>query len=100
MINKALLGLILILVLSCADDSKDETEIILVAKGSIWLSGGLANCAEQIHLDQGDTLIVSIEDILNFRSGDRVNVYYKEIGVNQFCPPHLDCEIIGLTKID
>jgi hypothetical protein len=88
----------MILALSCNDNNGDET--IKQATGDVWLSGGLYHCAEQIHLEKGETLIVGIEDIIDFRSGDKVKVYYKEIGINEFCSPHIDCEIIGLIKID
>ncbi|MDH5604914.1 MAG: hypothetical protein OEY51_13280, partial [Cyclobacteriaceae bacterium] len=62
--------------------------------------GGLAYCAEQIHLDNGDTLIVSSMKIFSFTSGDRVNVKYREIGTNEFCPPGMDCKLIEIKKVD
>lgn len=82
----------------CKKDSGD-TNSIKQANGSVWLSGGLANCAEQIHLDNGDALIVNLTDITSFKSGDRVSVKYKEIGVNKFCSPGIDCEIIEIKKV-
>jgi len=44
-------------------------------------------------------LIVNVEDIISFTSGDRVDVKYKEIGINENCPPGIDCEIIEIKKI-
>ena len=67
--------------------------------GTVWISGGLAVCAMQIHLDNGDTLIVNLGDIGSFRSDDRVNVRYREIGKNEFCSACIDCEIIKIKKI-
>ena len=97
MIKKVLLGLTLLFILSC---NKDDSEgIIKQENGNVWLSGGLANCAEQIHLDNGDTLIVSLEEIISFRLGDRVKVKYKEIGINEYCSPSIDCEIIEIKKL-
>jgi hypothetical protein len=91
-----LLSLILFLAFSCnKDDSHVSTK---QENGNVWLSGGLAYCAEQIHLDIGDTLIVRIEDVISFKSGDRVIVKYKEIGINEFCSPAIDCEIIEIKK--
>ncbi len=95
MIKKVLLGLTLFVVLSCNKDDSDA--LIKLESGEVWLSGGLAHCAEQIRLDNGVTLIINdIEDITPFKSGDRVTVKYKEIGINEFCSPNIDCEIIEI----
>jgi hypothetical protein len=96
MIKKMLLGLTLLLALSCNKDEGDAS--IKQETGNVWLSGGLAYCAEQIHLDNGDTLIVNIEDIISFKSGDRVTIKYTETGINESCPPGIDCEIIEIKK--
>jgi hypothetical protein len=98
MTKKILIGLVLIFALSCNKDNDDES--IKQGKGNVWLSGGLFYCAEQIHLDNGDTLIVKMEDIILFKSGDRVNVKYKEIGMNESCPTGIDCEIVDIKKIE
>ena len=95
MMKKVLFGLTLLVLLSCSKDDGDA--LIKQASGEVWLSGGLAYCAEQIRLDNGVTLIVNnIEDIISFKSGDRVTVKYKEIGVNEFCSPSINCEIIEI----
>lgn len=93
-----LIGLALIFVLSCNTD--DDDDLIKQGNGKVWLSGGLAYCAEQIHLDSGDTLIVNLEDIIFYTSGDRVRVKYKEIGINEFCSPGIDCEIMEIKKVE
>ena len=98
MTKKILLGLALVFALSCNKDDDDDS--IKQENGNVWLSGGLAYCAEQIHLDNGDTLIVNVEDIISFTSGDRVSVKYKEIGINKFCSPSIDCEIIEIRKAE
>ena len=98
MTKKILIGLVLLFALSCNKENDDDS--IRQEKGNVWLSGGLFYCAEQIHLDNGDTLIVNLEDIISFKSGDRVNVKYKEIGINEFCPPGIDCEIVDIKKIE
>ena len=91
-----LLGLVFVFALSC---NKDD-DAIKKENGKVWLSGGLTYCAEQIHLDNGDTLIVKIEDLITFTSGDRVNVKYKEIGINKSCSPGIECEIIEIKKVE
>jgi hypothetical protein len=91
-----LFGLVLMIGLSCYQ----EDDFIAQENGKVWLSGGLAICAEQIHLDSGDTLIVNLEDIISFKIGDRVRVKYKEIGLNELCSPGIGCQIIDIRKID
>jgi hypothetical protein len=98
MTKRILIGLALIFALSCNKDDDDDS--IKQENGNVWLSGGLMYCAEQIHLDNGDTLIVNFEDIISFTSGDRVSVKYKEIGINEFCSPGIDCEIIEIEKVE
>ena len=95
----ALLGFLLLFFLACNKEDEDDG-VIKQGNGKVWLSGGLAYCAEQIHLDNGDTLIVSIEKIISFKTDDSVNVKYKELGINEFCPPFIDCEIIEIKKVE
>lgn len=84
---------------SCNKDN-DENDF-KHENASVWLSGGLAHCAEQLRLDNGDTLIVhDIFTIYTFKSGDRVSVKYKEIGINENCYPYIDCEIVEIKKIN
>lgn len=90
-------GLILFLLAPSCNKDNDHTST-KQETGKVWLSGGLAYCAEQIHLDNGDTLVVTIEDVISFKSGDRVIVKYKEIGINELCSPGIDCEIIEIKK--
>lgn len=98
MTKKFLLGLALVFALSCNND--DDNDSIKQGKGNVWLSGGLAYCAEQIHLDNGDTLIVNMKDLMSFTFGDRVSVKYKEIGINKFCSSGIDCEIIEIKRAE
>lgn len=98
MTRRILLGLVFVWFLSCNKD-EDNDNSIKQQVGEVWLSGGLAVCAEQIHLDNGDTLIVNWEDVISFRSGDRVHVKYKEIGLNKSCTQGIDCEIIEIKKV-
>lgn len=94
--KKIFLVLAILFAFSCDKDKVDES--IKQETGSIWLSGGLAVCAEQIHLDNDVTLIVKLEDIIAFKSGDRVTVKYKESGINESCPPGINCEIVNIIK--
>jgi hypothetical protein len=98
MTNKLLPGLLLVVALSCSKDDGDNS--VKQGNGNVWFSGGLAQCAEQIHLDNGNKLIVKVEDILSFKSGDRISVKYKEIGINQSCSPAIDCIIIEIKKVE
>lgn len=92
-----LIVLLLLVSFSCINDDPDDA--IKQEEGVVWLSGGLAVCAEQIHLDNGDTLIVSVEDVNSLSSGDRVSLKYKERGVSESCPPGFNSDIIEIIKI-
>lgn len=95
MTKKIVFALTIVFAIAC---SKDNADSIKQENGNVWLSGGLYFCAEQVRLDNGDTLVVALEDIISFRSGDRVNVKYKEIGKNENCLQYIDCEIIEIKK--
>lgn len=92
-------GFVAIFLLSC-DKRDDDDKGIKQESGNVWLSGGLAVCAEQLHLDTGDTLIASIEKIGTLKTGDRVVVKYRELGISNACPPYINCEIIEITKVE
>lgn len=93
--KKVLFGFMLLLLWSCSKDNNDA--LIKQATGEVWLSGGLAYCAEQIRLDNGVTLIVNNKEVIySFKSGDRVSVEYKEIGESEYCPPCINSEIIAI----
>ncbi len=98
MTKKILLGLTLVFAISCNKDNGDDS--IKQENGNVWLSGGLYYCTEQIHLDKGDTLITAKGALISFKSGDWINVKYKETGVNINCSPYIDCEIIEINKIE
>lgn len=86
--------LTLLIVLSCNKEDSD----IKQADGEVWNSGGLYYCAQQIRLDNGDTLVISKDDIITITG--RVNIKYREKGINENCSPYIDCEIIKIKKID
>jgi hypothetical protein len=67
--------------------------------GTIWLSGGLMFCAEQIRMENGDTLIpVNQEELYNYRSGQLVNLKFKEKETKEsVCSVGKDCEIIEIS---
>jgi len=96
MISKIVFGLLLLSVISC--NKEDSGDSVKQGTGTVWHSGGLAFCASQIHLDNGDKLIVNFGETIAFRSGDRVAVIYRETGINENCPPGIDCEIIEIKE--
>lgn len=98
MSKNSLFGLALLFAVSCNQD--DDDRFIKQENGTVWISGGLMYCPEQLHLDSGDTLIVNLEDIVSFTSDDRVRVKYREMGINEFCSPGIDCEIIDIIKVE
>jgi len=90
------IGLAFIIALSCSNE--DEANGVKQEYGSMWLSGGLATCATQIHLDNGVALIVEFNEIGDLKSGDRVKVKYKAKGIKESCPPGIECEVIEIKK--
>lgn len=103
--NNKISGLILIIFVlfaSCEKDEDKEQNELKEGLGTVWLSGGLYFCAEQIHMNEGDTLIIDdFETIYQFKSGDKVNLKYYETGLHESgCSIGKDCEIIEIEKID
>lgn len=101
-INLVLLILLLFVAFACSDEKDELPEGEKEAIGTVWLSGGLAFCAEQIRLDEGDTLITTDwETIYQFKGGDRVSVIYRELDNRASgCNIGVDCEIIDIEKIE
>ncbi|WP_192349155.1 hypothetical protein [Algoriphagus sp. Y33] len=83
--------------LSCNTDDED---IMKTGNGEIWRSGGLYYCAEQIHLNNDDTLIVHIRDVDDYAGGDRITIIFKELGRNENCCYEINCRIIELNKLE
>lgn len=91
-------GIACVVFLSC---DKDDTLPLLAETGTIWRSGGLYYCAEQIHLDNGDIVIVAdLTSMLEYPSGTRVSVAYQKLGMNKNCAPAIDGEIIEIEEIE
>lgn len=87
-------------ILSCSKEKEELPAGIKQGKGTVWLSGGLMFCAEQIRMDSGDTLIIANRtEISPFRSGDRVKVKYQETEQNEKrCNIGIACELIEIEK--
>lgn len=98
MTKKILFIFVVVFALSCKKGNDNDS--IKHEIGNVWLSGGLAYCAEQIRLDNGQTLIVKMEDVISFKSGDKVVLRFREIGINKDCSPCIDCEIIEIKKVE
>lgn len=100
--NKLFTGFIALLFLSCSEENVNENWNIKTGKGEIWRSGGLYFCAEQIRIQNGDTLIpVNEEKIIAFQSGQKVRVKYRELDNRETgCNIGKDCEIIEIEIIE
>lgn len=94
LITTTLFVALFLFVFSCSKDNTNNS--VKQGKGAVWLSGGLAYCAIQIHLDNGNKIVVDLEDIKSFKSGDRVIVKYREIKNNEFCSPAIDSKVIDI----
>lgn len=88
------------LLFSCSEqeESPDWEEGL----GTLWLSGGLYFCADQIRMAEGDTLIVvNKTEIAPFKSGDEILVKYRKTGQNESgCTIGTDCEILEIKLAD
>jgi hypothetical protein len=93
-----LFGALLVVNLACTE--REELEKIKENDGNIWMSGGLAQCAQQIRLDNGEILVENSGRLLPFISGDKVRVKYREMGQNQFCPPAIDIEVLEILAVE
>jgi hypothetical protein len=85
---------------ACSKEGEEEINPeIREGTGTIWLSGGLAFCAEQIRMENGDTLIpVSYEEVYKFESGQLVNIKFIEKETRESsCSVGKDCEIIEIS---
>jgi hypothetical protein len=100
--NKILFIILGLLLFSCSEETTNDNQDWQTGIGEVWLSGGLFFCAEQIHMQNGDTLIpVNIEKIMVFQSGQKINVKYKELEICETnCTIGKDCEILEIQIIE
>lgn len=100
--SRIILFIVLSLIILACDKEEEPESGIKKGTGTLWRSGGLYYCAEQIRMDNGDTLIViNREELYRFQSGDRVRITYIENGQNETgCTIGKDCEIIEIVTID
>jgi hypothetical protein len=101
--NKIVWLVILIFLFSCAKETEDIEPQILEGTGTLWLSGGLMNCATQIRMENGDTLIPNQfnTDIMKLKTGNRVQLKYQELTIRESgCTIGKDCKIIDVRVID
>jgi hypothetical protein len=87
---------------SCTKESEHEDAFVQEGNGTIWLSGGLYFCAEQIRMDEGDTLVMKSKgELAQFHSGERVLVkYIVQTERQSGCTIGKECELIGISKIE
>lgn len=95
--------ILLFIFISCSKEVEEDNFNIKEGNGTVWLSGGLYFCAEQIRMDNGDTLIPVInppEIFLSAMNG-RVHIKYKVIDNRvSGCTIGKDCEIIEINEIE
>jgi hypothetical protein len=98
----SILLIVFIIPVSCSKDTGEENAKIKEGSGTVWLSGGLFFCAEQIRMNNGDTLIPANNyELLSFQSGQKVRLKYSEIDTRESgCSIGKDCEIIDIKLIE
>ncbi len=101
--NKLVWIIVLIFLFSCGKETETDEPQILEGIGTLWLSGGLMNCATQIRMENGDTLIPNQfnTDIMKLKTGNRVQLKYQELTIRESgCTIGKDCKIIDVRVID
>lgn len=100
--NRFTFAILVLLLFSCSNEKEELTTDIKEGFGTVWLSGGLYFCAEQIRMDEGDTLIVvNAAELYKYTSGDHVKLKYRETGNKESgCNIGVECEILEIKKTD
>ncbi len=89
--------LILIIAISCNEENTNDT--VLKSFGTVYVSGGLADCAQKIVLDNGETIIPSNWDDYNLVADDRVWVEYEVILKTSTCEGQ-DCQLLKYQLVE
>lgn len=101
--NKIVWLVTLIFLFACGTETENDEMQILEGTGTLWLSGGLMNCATQIRMENGDTLIPNQfnSDIMKLKSGNRIQLSYQELTIRESgCTIGKECKIIEVKVID
>lgn len=101
--NKLVWIIVLIFLFSCGKETETYETQILEGTGTLWFSGGLMNCATQIRMENGDTLIPNQfnTEIMKLKTGNRVQLKYQELAIRESgCTIGKDCRIIEVKEID
>ena len=101
--NKIVWVVILIFLISCGKETEDVNLQVLEGTGTVWFSGGLMNCATQVRMENGDTLIPNqfSSALMKLKTGNRVQLKYQELAIRESgCTIGKDCKIIEVKVID
>lgn len=101
--NKITWIVVLILMISCGKVTEEDEPRIMEGTGTVWLSGGLMNCATQFRMENGDTIIPNqyTSELVKLKSGNRIRLKYQELTIRESgCTIGKDCKIIELEVID
>jgi len=66
---------ILAFLISCGKEKENDELLFLEGTGTVWFSGGLMYCANQIRMENGDTLIPNqfSAELMKLKTGNRKN---------------------------
>jgi hypothetical protein len=101
--NKFVWIIVFIILLSCGKETGIDEPQILEGTGTVWLSGGLAYCATQFRMENGDTLIPNqfTTELVKLKAGNRIRLKYQEPTIRESgCKIGKDCKIIEVKVIE
>lgn len=93
----------ILFLLSCSEEKEELLPGQKEANGTVWVSGGLFYCAEQIRTNKGDTLIPMMNgrNQFHYQMGQKVYVVYEELNdVEPGCNNAIACKIIKVETKD
>ncbi len=98
----AYLVVILAVSFSCSNEKDENNTNLKHGNGTLWLSGGLAYCAAQIRMENGDTLIpINEEQVFKYISGQKLKITYELLETKETgCNIGKDCKIENVDLIE
>ena len=96
---RQLLAFFLILAFAVSCDEEVSNDTVLTSFGTVYVSGGLMDCAHKIVLDNGETIIPTNWTDFNLVSDERVWVEYEITTKNETCQG-MNCRLLKFEEVE